>query len=700
VTDDSAAARESTALKRRVEEAVGAIFDVEEEIGRGGMAVVYRALDKRLRRKVALKVLPPDLAFRADVRSRFVREAQMAAQLSHPHIVPIFAVDETGGIVYFAMGLVEGETLAKQLHTDPRPSVDVVRRVLREVAQGLAYAHARGVVHRDVKPDNILIEKATGRALVTDFGIARAAEGDLRLTATGVAVGTPAYMSPEQAMGEKDVDGRADLYALGIVGWQMLAGELPFQSENTPGMLMKHISEPPRPLSRFRHDLPTNLVYAIERVMAKSRKDRWPDAQAFYDALDERAVAPNAPFSNAHTPDAIPAWRAAPAAGHGERSGAPPIRSELEGEPEGPRGPSSTKPWRFDPMRDAALQTDSGARALREWREQRKAWRERNKALEAGDLSREERRELRRDQRYEEREAREARRSDKQLAREAANDRPPEERIRRVQRAAVSYALMIAFFGAINMITSPQFPWFIFPALGMGIGLASRIGALWVDGIPLGRLFRRQPIDGASDESSRAVGSSRSAKALPRRSAPDLRGVAQDVLDGPYGTQVREAAEAKAMIADVLARLPAHERLNLPDVDSTAAGLEERIRQHAAALHQLDRDASPDAMRRLEKKLADARAGSGDTAERDRRVKLLERQQETLKDLAERRAVVSERLDNAALLLQTMKLDLMKLRSSGLESQIADSTMATQEARAVALDIGRVVEAANEVRKL
>jgi serine/threonine protein kinase len=694
VTDDSAAARESLALKRRVEEAVGAIFDVEEEIGRGGMAVVYRALDKRLRRRVALKVLPPDLAFRADVRSRFVREAQMAAQLSHPHIVPIFAVDETGGIVYFAMGLVEGETLAKQLSHDQRPSVDLVRRVLREVSEGLAYAHARGVVHRDVKPDNILIERATGRALVTDFGIARAAEGDLRLTATGVAVGTPAYMSPEQAMGEKDVDGRADLYALGVVGWQMLAGELPFQSENTPGMLMKHISEPPRPLSRFRHDLPSNLVYAIERVMAKSRKDRWPDAQAFHDALDERAVAPSAPFSNAHTPDAIPAWRADPQPSHDDRGAAPPIRSEREGESGEPRGPSSSKPWRFDPMRDAALQSDSGARALREWREQRKAWRERTKGSpESEPLSYSERRELRRDERAAEREA-------KRADRDAAPDRPPEERIRRVQRAAVSYALMVGFLGAINMITSPQFPWFIFPALGMGIGLASRVGALWVDGIPLWRLFRRQPIDGASDQPDRAVRSGRGAKALPRRATPDLRGVAQDVLDGPYGTQVREAAEAKMMIAEVIARLPEHERLNLPDVDSTAAGLEERIRQHAAALHQLDRDASPDAMRRLERKIADAKAGSGDSAERERRVKLLERQHETLKDLADRRAMVSERLDNASLLLQTMKLDLMKLRSSGLESQIADSTMATQEARAVALDIGRVVEAANEVRKL
>ena len=182
---------------------------VEAEIGRGGMGVVYRAVDSRLHRKVALKVLPPELAFRDEIRARFLREAQMAAQLSHPHIVPIYTVDEHDGLVYFAMGLVEGETLAQQLARDPHPDVATVRRILREVADALAYAHAHGVVHRDVKPDNILIERATGHARVTDFGIARAAEADGRLTVTGIAVGTPAYMSPEQAAGGV-VDGRAD----------------------------------------------------------------------------------------------------------------------------------------------------------------------------------------------------------------------------------------------------------------------------------------------------------------------------------------------------------------------------------------------------------------------------------------------------------------------------------------------------------
>ena len=692
MSDDAASAE---ALQRRVEGAVGAIFDVEEEIGRGGMAVVYRALDKRLRRKVALKVLPPDLAFRADVRSRFVREAQMAARLSHPHIVPIYAVDETNGIVWFAMGLVEGEPLAKQLAERPRPDIATVRRVLREVADGLSYAHAQGVVHRDIKPDNILIDAASGRALVTDFGIARAAEGDLRLTATGVAVGTPAYMSPEQAMGEKDVDGRADIYALGIVGWQMLAGELPFKSENTPGMLMKHISEQPRRLGEMRDGVPENLVYAIERAMAKGRNDRWPDAAAFRDALADQAQAPaGGAFSNAHTPPrAVPAWDG------GRQDAVPRIRSETGGPGDMPddasgarRGGSSAKPWRFDPLRDDALQSTSGAEALRKWREERRAWRERNKPapLAAEPLTRRERRELEREERAERRAA-----------------MTPEDRVRNVQRSAVSYVFTVGFLAAINFFTSPQFPWFIFPALGMGIGLMSKLSGLWIDGIPISRLFRRQPpSDRESAEDSALPRGSRRQRALagqreqPRLPAPDLSGVPRDILDGPHGATVKEAAEAKVIINDVIARLPEHERLSLPDVKSTAVALEERIRALATAMHQLDRDASPEAIRRLEQKLADARASSSDSAEGERRVGLLERQQSTLKDLADRRNQVASQLENSAILLQTMKLDLLKLRSSAMESNIADSTLATQEARVVSTDIERLVDAANEVRKL
>jgi serine/threonine protein kinase len=216
---------EGNHLRDRLVAAVGDHYLIEAELGRGGMAVVYRALDVRLNRRVAIKILPPELAFNPSVRSRFLREAQMAAQLTHPNIVPIFAVDErdTDGLVYFVMAFVDGESLAARLRREGAMRIEDVRVIVSQVADALDYAHRQGVVHRDIKPDNILVDRMTGRPLVTDFGIARAAAEESRLTVTGVAVGTPAYMSPEQAMGEREVDGRSDLYSLGIVAYQMIS---------------------------------------------------------------------------------------------------------------------------------------------------------------------------------------------------------------------------------------------------------------------------------------------------------------------------------------------------------------------------------------------------------------------------------------------------------------------------------------------
>ena len=183
-------------LRDRVIAAVGEHYLIESELGRGGMAAVYGAVDLRLNRKVAIKVLPPEHAFNGAVRSRFVREAQMAAGLTHPNIVPIYSVDEKDGLVYFVMALVDGEPLALRLHQSGRVAPEDVRAIVSAVADALHYAHAQGVVHRDIKPDNILIDRTTNRPMVTDFGIARAAAEEHRLTVTGMAVGTPAYMSP------------------------------------------------------------------------------------------------------------------------------------------------------------------------------------------------------------------------------------------------------------------------------------------------------------------------------------------------------------------------------------------------------------------------------------------------------------------------------------------------------------------------
>ncbi|MGZ8411972.1 MAG: serine/threonine-protein kinase, partial [Gemmatirosa sp.] len=275
----------SDPMRDRVVAAVGDRFEVGDELGRGGMAVVYRAREVRLRRAIALKVLPPELAFRTGVRERFLREAQTAAQLSHPHIVPIYAADDSGGIAWLAMALVDGETLGQRMTREGRIAPEVASRILAEVADALAYAHSRGVVHRDIKPDNILLDRDSGRSTVTDFGIARAAEEELRLTVTGVAIGSPAYMSPEQAMGEAELDGRSDQYSLAVVGYQLLTGELPFQAASATAMLMKQVAETPRPIAALRPEVPAGLAAAIERALAKKPADRWPDAASFRRAL-------------------------------------------------------------------------------------------------------------------------------------------------------------------------------------------------------------------------------------------------------------------------------------------------------------------------------------------------------------------------------------------------------------------------------
>jgi serine/threonine-protein kinase len=269
------------------------------------MGIVYLARDRRLKRQVAIKLLPPELAFRSEIKSRFLREAETAAQLSHPNIVPIYTVDEVEQLVFFVMAYVSGDNLAKRLHERGVLTIDETRKVLREVADALAYAHDRGVVHRDIKPDNILLDSVTGRPMVTDFGIARAMDsgGDSRLTATGMAIGTPAYMSPEQAAGEREIDGRSDLYSLGILGYQMLTGEPPFTAGSTPAMLVKHISERPIPVQQRRGDVPTDLARSVMMLLEKEPANRFPSASALVAALDTR----EAPPARAAEPSAAPA---------------------------------------------------------------------------------------------------------------------------------------------------------------------------------------------------------------------------------------------------------------------------------------------------------------------------------------------------------------------------------------------------------
>ncbi len=275
-------------LGTHVAQVLSANYELESEVGRGGMGVVYCARDKRLKREIAIKILPPELSFRADIRQRFLREAETAAQLNHPNIVPIYTVEERDNLVYFVMSYIKGDNLGQRLQQHgPIPPVEV-RRILREVGDALAYAHHRNVIHRDIKPDNIILDEETGRAMVTDFGIARALtdSGDSRLTATGMAIGTPAYMSPEQSAGDRAIDGRSDLYSLGVVGYQMLCGQPPFEASNTPSMLVKHLSERPIPVDERWPDLPQDLARAVMICLEKDPNDRFPSAAAFSAALN------------------------------------------------------------------------------------------------------------------------------------------------------------------------------------------------------------------------------------------------------------------------------------------------------------------------------------------------------------------------------------------------------------------------------
>jgi serine/threonine-protein kinase len=250
------------------------------------MATVYLAADLKHDREVALKVLHPELA-KGLGPDRFLREIKLAARLSHPHILPLFDSGEAEGLLYYVMPYVEGESLRHRLHREPRMSIEEVVATGRAVASALDYAHQHGVVHRDVKPDNILIHQ--GEAMVTDFGIAKAlaTTSDQTLTETGLLVGTPAYMSPEQSAGEAQIDGRSDIYSLGCVLYEMLAGQKPFDGPSALSILAKQITEDPAPLDRVRDDLPDSLIAVILRALAKAPEDRFATAGDLARALGE-----------------------------------------------------------------------------------------------------------------------------------------------------------------------------------------------------------------------------------------------------------------------------------------------------------------------------------------------------------------------------------------------------------------------------
>jgi serine/threonine-protein kinase len=259
-------------------------YRLERELGQGGMATVYLAHDLKHERDVAIKVLHPDLGA-ALGGERFLSEIRTTARLQHPHILPLLDSGEADGLLYYVMPLVTGETLRSRLERDRQLPIDEAIRTSREVADALGYAHGLGVIHRDIKPENILLQG--GHALVADFGIALAVQqaGGQRMTQTGLSLGTPQYMSPEQAMGERTIDARSDVYALGAVTYEMLAGEAPFTGPSVQAIVARLITEEPRPLAAQRKAVPEHVEAAVLRALEKLPADRWASATEFAAAL-------------------------------------------------------------------------------------------------------------------------------------------------------------------------------------------------------------------------------------------------------------------------------------------------------------------------------------------------------------------------------------------------------------------------------
>ena len=635
----------SDSLTERVVAALGHQYEVESEVGRGGMSVVYRARDLRLNRTVAIKVLPPELAYDPAIRTRFTREAQTSAQLSHAHIVPIYDVGEREGIAYFVMTLVTGGNLAALLAREPRLPIEEVRRLLCEIADALSYAHLRGVIHRDIKPDNILLDGDTGRAIVTDFGIARAIEAGTRLTITGNALGTPGYMSPEQAVGEREVDGRSDIYSLGVLAYQMVTGRLPFTGGNTMALLLKHVNERPQPIVEVRPDAPRALREAIERALAKAPEDRWPTAGSMRQALmsDEPA-----PAWRAEPRDQVRYTSPKPEGGRRDRSSREPGRGD--GRLVSPKRGSPITQGKPDVVPvivgDLVLEPDHLALLTPAQREDLRVWHGRVSLL---------------------------------------------DRVKSFRRfawltGATSIASVGFFFAGVNevppFVLAPIVPYL------MSIKLMRRGRSLRSSGLRLRRVLFKLRSRSVLPAPPPLPNQQQLAKLAPR-----------EVLESPHGAAIRRAAEDRAAILDIVSKLSKVDRALLPDVEPAVKGLVERVAQLAQMVYRLEQSIDHRLIAELDARIADV-AGDSGSMEGQRRLTLLQRQRATLEELVQRRAALARQLDSAGLALGNLRLDLIKFRSSGLESALSDVSSATQEARALSKEISAVLAAAAEVREL
>jgi len=664
-------------LRAHVERALAAHYELDCEIGRGGMGIVYRAKDRRLKRQVAIKLLPPELAFRSEIKSRFLREAETAAQLSHPNIVPIYTVDEQEGLVFFVMAYVSGDNLAKRLHERGVLTIDESRRVLREVADALAYAHDRGVVHRDIKPDNILLDQVSGRPMVTDFGIARAmdSEGDSRLTATGMAIGTPAYMSPEQAAGEREIDGRSDLYSLGILGYQMLTGEPPFVASSTPAMLVKHISERPIPVEQRRTDVPADLAGTVMMLLEKEPANRFPTAEALVKALDSRALPTPRSAGTKTRFDENNAQRGSePAALYGR-----PAEQDVDARGSRPSGQGAPYDSRYSfPPPPYPLRGQQNSDSPR------------------------------------------------------PTGAPTVDELRRWENPhVVGFRRKVAPYLFVNGVI------LLFSLFGHGgffpitvlwsIIIAFQYAKLWSEGYDWRDVFRQprdrelmevfeeffeyvramfNPIARARLRAQRAE-----RRALARTGAPMLpsgmdasppASYAAAALSGPSGDRARQAISDRDEVIRRLNALPKAERERFSDVARSASALADRVGALALSLEELSRHDVAGSREVLEREIQTLENAANPlergSEDRVRRLAYLKRQRRALVDAEKKRNAVAEKLETCATALQNMRYDMMRLSASPQMHQ--HITSLANKALSLADDVDVAVHVGDEMARV
>lgn len=631
-------------LRSHVERVLNSTYELDREIGRGGMGIVYRAKDRRLKRTVAIKLLPPELAFRSEIRSRFLREAETAAQLSHPCIVPIYSVDEKDGLVFFVMAFVDGDTLAKRIHDRGALDPTEVRRILREVGDALAYAHAHGVVHRDIKPDNILLDAASNRPMVTDFGIARAiSDGSARLTATGIAIGTPAFMSPEQSAGDRDVDGRSDLYSLGVVAYQMLCGELPFNATNTPALLVKHLSERPVPVEQRASGIPPDLARAVMLCLEKNPDDRFPSAQAFVTALDS-GIVPNLP---------VPRMMPAPGAPSGF-------------------SPSGYQTAANDPIGSYVPTMEDRARweapAVAKFRKR------------LGPLM---------------------------FVGVVLVLLAPFNAARGFIGIWGLFAVLMAYryarlwsngYDWHDVFRQPRQRLFMDHVSEFG----DEIQAFWnakkrveVRERHVARLSAPGMFSPVPSSPSPAMGTA----------ASNVAASAASFASGPHAAVTRRAMDDCNEIVRLVDSLPKADRGRIPDVITTAQTLTNKVLGLAAALERLDREAGSVSADNIEKEISllESQANPLDRAgseSRVRRLAALKRQRRTVADLGRRRGEMNGKLESCALALQNMRLDVVRLRTGTNAESWQHITSVADQAMALARDVDNAVYVADEMARI